>query len=183
MNIEFSISPSHDKTKTTGIVPPLSNYDIDYPRVLKAEYSFDGKHFYKSSSSLTILDTFETYKKEVGFKLSSNYFPIGLKAPIFIENLPYLSYNLRGILVDNNNISNSYNCSKRYSNELQDHFFYSDEVMPAGNYSFKLYYESINQLIPLQFPNVYGFSNFIHLFLNFFKIFLQLVIDSFLINF
>eukprot|EP01080_Neovahlkampfia_damariscottae_P003049 gene3049-5221_t len=149
-NIQIPATPVSGKNKLIATIPPLWDYDVEYPRVLKVEYTFDGIHYYMSNKVLKVIGIFEDYNKEINFKLSSIYMPIGLRASIIIENLPYSKNDLIVELHDIKNSSNVIHCP------IQNDLFFSNTSMQSGNFSVNLY--KVGQSIPLTLKYVEGYN-------------------------
>eukprot|EP01080_Neovahlkampfia_damariscottae_P002563 gene2563-3525_t len=163
LNIQMNIrivfnSNNSEDWYFVGEVPTIWQYNVDFPRKLSVDLSFDsGVHFVAiSNNKLTISDYYDN--EATSMVLSTKYLPIGLRGRIHIENNPFYIFDTKVILQDVWNSTNIIHCPLKSDLNINGYSYRPDVPITVGNYSVSIIELSTNLRIPTSFSNILTFN-------------------------
>jgi hypothetical protein len=134
-------------------VENLWQFNIQFPKVLKAVLSFDGLHYF-GAASVTVNGMFDTYNQQENMKVARTYYPINADIKVFVDYLPFRYDETQLILTD---VTNSSNVLVLKELGAGNQYFSQVNPMIAGNFSVQLYHLNAKKIIPLKLQNIQGF--------------------------
>jgi hypothetical protein len=136
-------------------VENLWQFNIQFPKVLKAVLSFDGLHYFGAASA-AVNGMFDTYNQQANMKVARTYYPINADIKVFVDYLPFKYDETQLILTDVTNSSNVLVLKKLGAG---NQYFSQVNPMIAGNFSVQLFHLNAKKIIPLKLQNIQGFRN------------------------